>query len=284
MINYYLITKPGIILGNLVTVAAGFLLASKGIINLWLFLATLVGLALIMASACVFNNYIDRQTDKKMSRTKNRALVIGLIPERNAIFFAVLLGILGNLTLWVYTNPLTVCVAGVGFFFYVVLYSLWKSRTIYGTAIGSIAGAVPPVVGYCAVSNHFDMGAVILFTMLVLWQMPHFFSIAMYHFDDYRAAQIPVLPIVKGALRTKVHMVLYIAGFIVTAAMLTVFNYTGYVYLVVAVTLGAAWLTLCITGFRADSDHIWGRKMFSLSLVLIIAICFTIPFDIALQF
>ena len=100
MINYYLLTKPGIILGNLITVAAGFLLASKGMIDFWLFFATLMGLALIMASACVFNNYIDRQIDKKMKRTKNRALVTGLISGRNAIVFAIFLGIIGNLILF----------------------------------------------------------------------------------------------------------------------------------------------------------------------------------------
>src|SRR5476651_1141745 len=111
-----------------------------------------------------------------MERTKNRALVKGLISGRNAISFAIFLAILGNLTLLLYTNLLTVFVAGVGFFVYVVLYSLWKCRTIYGTAIGSVAGAIPPVVGYCAVSNHLDAGSLILFAMLVLWQMPHFFS------------------------------------------------------------------------------------------------------------
>ena len=238
MINYYLITKPGIILGNLITVAAGFLLASKGRIDFWLFFATLIGLAFIIASACVFNNYIDRQIDKKMERTKKRALVTGLISGRNAIAFAIFLGILGSLILLFNTNLLTVLVASVGFLVYVVLYSLWKCRTIYGTAIGSIAGAVPPVVGYCAVSNHFDVGALILFTMLVLWQMPHFFSIAMWHFDDYVAAEIPVLPVKKGMLRTKIHMVLYIVAFIFTAMLLTLFDYTGYVYLAVTTTLG----------------------------------------------
>lgn len=280
MINYYLLTKPGIILGNLITVAAGFLLASKGVIDFGLFFATLLGLALIMASACVFNNYIDRKIDKKMERTKNRVLVQGLISGRNAIYFAIFLGIVGNAILLFYTNLLTVFVAGVGFFVYVVLYSLWKCRTIYGTAIGSIAGAVPPVVGYCAVSNHFDAGALILFTMMVLWQMPHFFAIAMYHLDDYSAAKIPVLPVIKGMMRTKIHMMLYIIGFIFSAVMLTVFNYTGYLYLAVALCFGLTWLVLCARGFKSDNDQIWGGQMFRLSLVLIAAICFAIPFDV----
>src|SRR5262249_2327280 len=152
--------------------------------------------------------------DKKMQRTKNRPLVIGLISERYAIGFAVFLGVVGHLILLGATNFLTALIAAVGFFVYVVLYSLWKCRTVYGTGIGSIAGAVPPVVGYCAVSNTFDAGAMILFAMMILWQMPHFFAIAISHFDDYVAAEIPTLPIKKGIFRTKVHMMGYILGFI----------------------------------------------------------------------
>lgn len=281
MINYYLLTKPGIVLGNLVTVAAGFLLASKGVMDFKLFAATMLGLAFIMASACVFNNYIDRQIDQKMERTKNRALASGLIAGSHAILFAVVLGIIGNLILFLFTNFITVMVAAAGFFVYVLLYSLWKCRTIYGTAIGSIAGAVPPVVGYCAVSNHFDAGALILFMMLVLWQMPHFFSIALYHFDDYAAAGIPVLPVEKGIQRTKIHMVLYILTFIAAAMMLTVFNYTGYAYLIATALMGLLWLGLCIKGFKSEDDQLWGKNMFRLSLMMIGTICLMIPLDIA---
>lgn len=279
MINYYLLTKPGIIMGNLITVAAGFALASKGLIDFWLFFATLIGLSLVIASACVFNNYIDRQIDQKMARTKNRALVKGLISGRNAILFAIFLGLLGNLILLLYTNLLTLLIAGIGFSVYVFVYSMWKCRTIYGTAIGSISGGVPPLVGYCAVSNHFDLGAMILFAIMVLWQMPHFFSIAMYRFDDYAAASIPVLPVKKGAYRTKIHMVLYIIGFIAATLLLTVFDYTGYIYLIAAIILGVAWLLLCLKGFKSSNDQIWARHMFRLSLLIITALCIMIPLD-----
>ena len=280
MINYYLLTKPGIILGNLFPFAAGFLLASRGKIDFWLFFATLLGLAFIIASACIFNNYIDRKVDKKMDRTKNRALASGLVSVRSAITLAVVLGLTGNVILFVYTNLLTVLLAGVGFFVYVLLYSIWKCRTVYGTAIGSISGAIPPVVGYCAVSNQFDAGALVLFMMLVLWQMPHFFAIAMLHFEDYKKAGIPVLPVIKGVLRTKIHMVIYIAAFIFSAAMLTYFKYTGYLYLIVTAGIGLAWLVLSIKGFSSDNDTLWGKNMFRLSLVLIMALCLVIPFDI----
>lgn len=280
MINYYLLTKPGIILGNLITMGAGFLLASRGVWHFGLFFATLIGLSLIMASACVLNNFIDRQRDSKMERTKNRALACGSVSERSALLFAAFLGTGGALILLIYTNLLALCVASFGYFVYVVLYSLWKGRTIYGTAIGSVAGAVPPVVGYCAVSNQLDGGVVILFAMLVLWQMPHFFSIAMTHYEDYVAADIPVLPVKKGIWRTKIHMLFYILGFIFAAMLLTLFGYTGHLYLFVALGLGLAWLGLCVAGFQSGNDRLWARRMFQLSLILIMAISFVIPFDI----
>lgn len=284
MINYYLLTKPGIIMGNLLTVAAGFLLASKGSVDIGLFFATLLGLALIIASACVFNNYIDRQVDQKMERTKGRPLASGTISASKAITFAVVIGILGNIALGYYTNALTLVVADAGFLVYVILYSLWKSRTVYGTAIGSIAGATPPVVGYCAVTNQFDIGACILFAMMVLWQMPHFFSIALLHYKDYEAAKMPVLPIEKGIVRTKVHTVLYIIGFILAATLLTYFNYVGYVYLFVALAISLAWLVVGIMGFsqryKYHNEQVWARDMFRLSLLTIFCICFIIPFDL----
>jgi heme o synthase len=279
MINYLLITKPGILMGNLVTLAAGFLLGSKGGFEFALFCETFLGLAFIMASACIFNNYIDRQLDKNMERTKNRPLVQGVISVRNALVLATLLGIIGALVLLVFTNLLTVFIAAFGFFVYVILYSLWKSHTVYATAIGSIAGATPPVVGYCAASDQFDIGAVILFAMMVLWQMPHFFAIVMYNFDDYVKAKIPVLPVSKGMLRTKIHMVLYIIAFALATAMLTFFNYTGYAFLIVAVTVSLMWLWLCLKGFSSPNNQLWGCHMFRLSLVVIAAISIAIPFD-----
>lgn len=281
MINYYLITKPGIVFGNLVTVSAGFLLASRGSVDFKLFFATLFGLCFIMASACVFNNYIDRRVDEKMERTKNRALVKGMISARNAITFGVALGIIGSFFLLKFTNTLTFAVAGVGFFVYVLLYSLWKCRTIYGTAIGSVAGAVPPIVGYCAVRNDFDSGAIILFAMMVLWQMPHFFSIAILHLKDYTAADVQVLPVKKGMQRTKIHMALYIIAFIIASAMLTFSGYTGYTYLIVATSFGLFWLILSVKGFAISQkdDLDWGRRMFRFSLLTIFAICSLIPFD-----
>jgi protoheme IX farnesyltransferase len=274
--TYYLLTKPGIIFGNVMTMICGMMLASKGHIDYGLFLATLIGLSSVIASACVFNNYIDRYIDQKMTRTKNRALARGSISIRQALLFATLLGLFGVLVLFLGTNFLTVAMSLLGFFVYVVLYSIWKRHSTYATIIGSVAGGMPPVVGYCAVSNCFDLGAFLLFMMVVLWQMPHFFAIALYRFDDYVAAAIPVLPVKKGAYVTKLHMLFYIIAFIVMALMLTFFGYAGYTYLVVTTLIGATWLMLCIKGFSSDNDLLWARKMFLFSLVTITALCMTI--------
>lgn len=280
MINYYLLIKPGIIMGNLITVAAGFALGAPGSFNFWLFLMTLLGLAAVIASACVFNNYIDREIDKKMKRTQNRALAKGRISTRNAIIFALLLGLVGFFILFTYTNLLTTLVATVGFFVYVLIYSLWKSRTIYATAIGSIAGAVPPLVGYCAAGNEFNLGAILLFAILVLWQMPHFFSIAIYRFDDYQAALIPLYPIKKGIPKTKVRMVIYIICFIIATASLTLLNYTGFLYLTIGTAIGIFWLLFCLKGFKRTDNEVWARQMFRISLVAITAVSVLIPFDL----
>lgn len=280
MINYTLITKPGIILGNLITLAAGFWLASKGALNYALFFQTLLGLGFIIASACAINNIIDRNLDAKMDRTKNRPLAKGAITEPQALLFAAILYIAGNFILYQYTNLLSTLLANVGFWIYVGLYSPLKSRTVFATAIGSIAGAVPPVVGYTAVSNQLDLGAILLFLILVLWQMPHFFAIALYRMDDYTRAKIPLLPIVKGVYRTKVHMVIYVAAFMSALYLLTYFGYTGHVFLTISLTLAAIWLGMTIYGFAVYNDREWGKQMFRYSLLLITAVCLTLPFDI----
>ncbi|MBS0621064.1 MAG: protoheme IX farnesyltransferase [Verrucomicrobia bacterium] len=269
---YYALTKPGIVIGNLITTVAGFLLACKGGFNPWLFIATALGLAFVMGSACVCNNFIDRHADEKMARTKNRPLPSGRISGTHALIFATLLGSTGAWILFAYTSILAGCIALFGFFFYVAMYSFWKYRSVYGTLVGSISGAVPPVVGYTAVSQQLDLGALILFAILVLWQMPHFYSIAVYRHDDYKAASIPVLPVKKGMRVTKVHMFLYIIAYLIAISLLTFFGYAGYAYLTVGLLTGILWLHLCLKGFKTQDDILWARQMFRFSLIVVTAV------------
>lgn len=279
MINYTLLTKPGIILGNLITVAAGFFLGSRWDFNALLLLYTLLGLALIIASACVFNNYIDRELDSKMERTKNRALASKAISHKSALFFGTALGLLGSSVLWVLTNPLTLAVSLAGFAIYVFMYSIWKPRTVFATAIGSVAGAMPPVAGYVAARDAIDTGAIVLFLLLVFWQMPHFQAIALYRLRDYQRAGIPVLPSVKGVERTKIHMLIYVVVFIPTALSLTYFGYTGWIYCAVTALMSCAWLLLSFQGFFEKNDILFGKRMFLLSLVVINTVCLMLPLD-----
>lgn len=277
--TYYWLTKPGIIYGNLVAAAAGFLLASAGVIRVDLFLSAMFGLGFIIASACVLNNYIDRDIDEKMVRTKKRALVTGTISGKNALMYAVVLNGIGVSLLTFYTNLLTVFVALLGFFFYVVVYGIYKRQSVWGTVVGSISGAVPPVVGYLAVTNRFDTAALILFLILVFWQMPHFYAIAMYRLKDYKAASIPVLPVVEGMHITKIYILFYIAAFIIASSMLTVTGYTGYIYLLVVGLLGLMWLGLGIQGFKTTNNAAWARKMFSFSLLVLLGLCAMLSVD-----
>ena len=270
--SYYGLTKPGIIYGNALTAIGGFLLASRGQVNLWLLLATIMGTSLVIASACVINNYIDRGIDQKMDRTKKRALVTGEISVRNAIIYAILLGIIGFATLALLVNWLVVLIGVVGFIDYVVFYGLSKRRSTLGTLVGSISGATPVIAGYCAVTNRFDLGALILFAILVIWQMPHFYAIAMYRLDDYKAANIPVLPVIKGMRSTKVQIISYIVAFILAVMALTAYGYAGRTFMVVMSLLGLLWLRLGIKGFRMPDEKIWGRQMFRFSLIIILSL------------
>ena len=268
--TYSLLTKPGIILGNVLTAAAGFALASKGSLNFQLFAATLSGLSLIVASGCVFNNYIDRVADEKMHRTRNRALAKGLIAPRSALLFAGCLVLLGALFLALFTNLLTVGIALTGFVVYVFLYSFIKYRSTTATLIGSIAGAVPPVVGYCAVSQRLDLSCALLFVTIALWQMPHFYAIAIYRLEEYAAASIPVLPLKKGIKATKIQMLLYTLAFIAAASLLC--GYPGAI-------LGCAWLGFCIAGFKSKEDKVWARQMFLCSLIVVLGLCSAIALN-----
>ncbi|OIX88992.1 protoheme IX farnesyltransferase [Serratia fonticola] len=281
MIKQYLqVTKPGIIFGNLISVVGGFLLASKGSIDYHLFLATLLGVSLVVASGCVFNNYIDRDIDKKMERTKNRVLVKGLIAPSVSLVYATLLGIAGFALLYIAANPLAMWLAVMGFVVYVGIYSLYMKRhSVYGTLIGSLSGAAPPVIGYCAVTNEFDAGALILLAIFSLWQMPHSYAIAIFRFKDYQAANIPVLPVVKGISVAKNHITLYILAFMIATLMLTLGGYAGYKYLIVAAAVSVWWLGMALRGYKAENDSVWARKLFVFSIVAITSLSVMMSID-----
>ena len=277
--TYYLLTKPGMVRGNAFIAVCAFFFASRGNVDWWLLLAMLAGISLIIAAACVFNNCIDEGIDTKMERTKDRALVKKLIPKKHALIYGIILGITGTSILAIYTNLITLGLAGLGFVFYVIFYSIGKRRSIHGTLVGAVSGATPPVIGYCAVTANFDLGALLLFVILVIWQMPHFYAIALYRSDDYAAASIPVLPVIKGINETKVAMLLYIIAFTVAVLSLNFFGYAGIFYLVIAGLLSTSWLLLWTRGVRTANTKRWARKMFYLSLIVLMGLFITLAIE-----
>ncbi len=281
--SYIQLAKPGIIFGNLITACAGFGLASKGHFNFCLFISMLVGLALVIGAACVFNNYLDRFIDQKMVRTKNRPLASGAVTTTHALIFGAILGVLGVAVLGFFTNLLATLLAICGALLYVMVYSFMKKKSHFATEIGSIAGAIPPVVGYAAITNQLDGAALLLFLILVFWQMPHFFAIALFRLHDYKAAAIPVLPVKKGIRSTKIQMLVYVVVFTLTAMLLTLLGYAGYLFLIVISLLGVAWLWLSFQGFSCKNDTVWAKKMFRFSLVVIMLFSIVLPLDLYLS-
>lgn len=269
MRKYYYLTKPGIIYSNAMTAAAGYLFGSNLSVDWVTFLALLSGNALIIASSCVLNNYIDRGIDAKMQRTKKRALVNGTIKTKPALIYASILALagFGILTL---TNHLTFIIGLIAMFSYVVVYGIAKRKTIHGTLVGTIPGAASLVAGYTAAGHSLDTTAALLFVIMLAWQMAHFYSIATFRFDDYKAANIPVWPVKKGMKSTKLQIIIYAFVFIIANLLMSLLGYTGFIYLVVMSALGLLWLWKGINGFSIPDDKKWARSMFGFSLIVLL--------------
>ncbi len=264
--KYLQLMKPKIIMGNWITATAGFCLG--GHFNWLVFAMMLLGLGAVIGAGCVSNNYIDREIDAKMARTKTRALVQKTISPTQALWFALALLAFGILLLTFFTNLTATLLALFGFLIYVGPYSLLKPKTTHATVIGSLAGAMPPIVGYAAAVGHLDQTALILFSLLILWQMPHFYALSILKIDDYAAASIPVLPLQKGLKATKVQMNLYCLGF----AAMTFFPIGSTTYRIVAPIIAACWIYLAFKGFQTLDDKAWAKEMFRFSLLAITAL------------
>jgi protoheme IX farnesyltransferase len=270
---YYRLAKPGIIYGNLLAAIAGYLLAAAGEIDGWRLVGFAIGISLVMASACVLNNILDRGIDEKMARTKKRALVTGDITTTNALIYATILGLVGFYLLVIYTNWLCAILGLLALFLYVVVYGIAKRKSVHGTLIGAIPGAIPPVAGYVGVTNQLDLGAWLLFIVMVAWQMPHFYAIAIYRKKEYAAASLPIMSVKYGNETTKRHMLSYIILFIIASLSLTYFGYTDIIFAAAMLIAGMVWLRKMRKGFRAEDSEKWARGMFFLSLKILLLFC-----------
>lgn len=276
--TYYRVTKPGIVYGNLMTAAAGFLLASRGSIAAFALLLTLVGIGLTIAGACVLNNCLDRRIDALMERTKSRAMVTGELSLIRAVVYGGVLVASGLGVLWVGVSALVAVLGITAVISYVLVYGYVKRRSPIGTLVGTIPGALPLAAGYVAVRGSLDLGAYILFAIMVAWQMPHFYGIAVRRQKDYASAGIPVLPVRRGVQWTRVEMIVYILLFGVATALLGVYGYAGLTYLVVMAILTCQWLWLA--GRYQDGDPTrWAGRIFGFSLHVLLVFSLMISLD-----
>jgi protoheme IX farnesyltransferase len=266
--DFTALIKIGIVNSNLITTFTGLWLAlhfagQSFLDNLDIVFFTIAGSSLIIAGSCSINNYIDRDIDHLMERTKARPTVTGKIVPSKVLVLGILLIALGTMSLMFTTMTATV-IGLLGVFSYVVLYSLWSKRQLVSnTIIGSISGAVPPLIGWAAVDGNLDLIAWALFIIVFIWQPPHFYALAMRRVEEYRAAGIPMLPVVKGFKTTKKHILLWVALLLPTPILLTSL---GIPFLILATVLNIGWLVLGIYGYRIKDDIKWAKLMFVYSL------------------
>ncbi|MCE7659237.1 heme o synthase [Vibrio fluvialis] len=272
--GYISITKPGIIIGNLISVAAGYFLAAKSeAADVALLAYTLAGVAMVIASGCVVNNIFDRDIDLRMNRTRGRLLAQGEINVDHAFVYAIALLLGGTALLYRMANPLSTVVVLLGYVFYVFFYTMWYKRTsVYGTLVGSVSGAVPPLVGYLAVTNYISLEAVLLFALFCLWQMPHSYAIAMFRMQDYKTAGIPVLPVVSGIEKARKHMMAYVVAFNLVALALFLLGECGYEYLVIASAVCFMWTKVTFKPVTEDNYVEWSKTVFKVSLLVVMGI------------
>jgi heme o synthase len=275
--RYYQLTKPGIVYGNALTVIAGFFLAgSVAPLRIVSFIGVLAGTSLVIASACVINNIIDRRIDKNMARTSKRSLVTGDINVTPAVMYGIVLGIIGfGLLIWL-TNLLTLLLGALAYVVYIVLYGISKRKSEHGTLVGSIAGALPPVAGYTAITNRFDIGMVTLFVMLVFWQMAHFYAIAIYRRDEYKKAGVPILTVVRGNRAALIQMVIYVFGFLLASLELVVSGFTHCIYAAIMAAVSIVWLVMSVRAFKYKEGKAlnqYARRLFFVSLIVNLVMC-----------
>ncbi|GKU82352.1 heme o synthase [Niallia sp. NCCP-28] len=266
--DFLALIKIGIVNSNLITIFTGLWLAlhfsgERFLLNIDTILYTLAGAALIIAGSCALNNYIDRDIDPLMERTKGRPTVTGKVTPKKVAFLGFGFIGLGTLALLMTTITATV-IALVGAFSYVVVYTMWsKRRLVSNTVIGSFSGAVPPLIGWAAVDPSLDIMAWSLFLIMFFWQPPHFYALAIRRVEEYRAAGIPMLPVVKGFEVTKKHTYAWVIALFPLPFLLTSL---GTPFLILATLLNIGWVATGIYASRKKDELKWATAMFVYSL------------------
>jgi protoheme IX farnesyltransferase len=248
---YIALTKPRIIELLLITTLPTMVVAQRGLPPVWLMAATLAGGALAAGGANAINMVVDRDIDRLMNRTKNRPLVTGAMTPTAALVFALSLEVAAFVELWLAVNLLSAVLAISATLFYVFVYTLWlKRRSTQNIVIGGAAGAVPVLVGWAAVTDSLSWAPVVLFAIIFIWTPPHFWALAVRYKEDYRAADVPMLPVVASMKRTTTEIVYYTVALVAVSFLFGPVAHMGWIYMIAAAVLGA--------GFLYFVTRLWG--------------------------
>lgn len=263
---YFALTKPHIIELLLVTTIPAMVMAERGTPPIWLIVVTVAGGFLAAGGAGAINCYIDRDIDAIMARTSKRPLPRHVVPPKHALIFGVALGLGAFLLFAVFVNLLSAVLSLAGLLFYVLVYSLWLKRsTPLNIVIGGAAGAVPPLIGWTAVTNQISPSALVLFAIIFFWTPPHFWSLALRFEDEYAAAGVPMLPVVRGDAETRKQIFLYSIVLVVVTLLLFPAGTMGFIYLGLALMLGG-WFVVQALRLWRDPAHRSPMRLFAYSI------------------
>jgi protoheme IX farnesyltransferase len=277
--DYFELTKPRIIVLLLITTAAAMMMAARGLPPLALVFWTLLGGALAAGSAGALNCVFDADIDQVMRRTMARPIPQGRISPAHATIYAVILGVAAFAILYLLVNPLAAWLSLAGNVFYVGIYTMWLKRTTpLNIVIGGAAGAVPPLVGWAAVTDHIGGPALGLFALIFLWTPPHFWSLALMTETDYDKAHVPMMPNVAGEERTKREIIYYTILLVAASLLLYPLHVMGALYTAAAAVLGAIFLYDTIRTWK-DAGTLWARRTFKFSLLYLALMCLVMVID-----
>ena len=266
MANFLALTKPKIVLLLTLTALVGMMLTIEFYTNILSSLASLLGFAFLAASSAALNQIFDRESDKNMERTKKRPLASGDISLTQALTFTAILLFIGSSLLLYFSNLLTLFITTFGFIFYSLVYTIYlKWATPQNIVIGGLSGALPPLIGWTAVTNEISLLPLILVLIIFLWTPPHFWPLAIDRLDEYKKEGVPMMPIAKGVSRTKKEMIVY--SVLLLGASLAPFFYglTGYFYLISTTALNLYFIYLCIA-YLNDKENELSMKIFNVSV------------------
>jgi protoheme IX farnesyltransferase len=280
--DYVTLTKPRIMTLLLLTGACGMIVGTRGFPAVWLFVVTMVGLALACGGASALNHVIDRDIDRHMRRTDRRPVAAARVSPTRALEFGLALSALSFVLLASLVNVLTAVLALVGNLFYVFVYTRWLKRsTPQNIVIGGAAGAIPPLVGWAAATGDLTVPALLLFAIVFLWTPPHFWALALLIRRDYEAAGIPMLPVVRGERETTKQIMLYSLVLVAVTASPFLWGTLGVPYLVAALVLGAVFLGLAL-GLRREPTPRRAALLFHYSLLYLALLFAAMAVDAAL--